>query len=139
MLDFDETIAACPADHLESGRAILPEDIASYFHTGGTTGTPKLAPHSHGNEVAMAYSMNLVTRFGIGDVTLCGLPLFHVNGVIVTGLAAFIGGAEVLLATPQGYRNSTLIGNFWKVIEMCIRDSCSAPAAPRRGSTCACT
>ena len=112
VLDFDETIAACPADHLESGRAILPEDIASYFHTGGTTGTPKLAPHSHGNEVAMAYSMNLVTRFGIGDVTLCGLPLFHVNGVIVTGLAAFIGGAEVLLATPQGYRNSTLIGNF---------------------------
>lgn len=117
VLDFDETIAACPADHLESGRVIAADDIASYFHTGGTTGTPKLAPHSHGNEVAMAYSMNLVTRFGIGDVTLCGLPLFHVNGVIVTGLAAFIGGAEVLLATPQGYRNSTLISNFWKVIE----------------------
>ncbi|HBZ92744.1 MULTISPECIES: acyl-CoA synthetase [unclassified Pseudomonas] len=117
VLDFDETIAACPADHLESGRVIAAEDIASYFHTGGTTGTPKLAPHSHGNEVAMAYSMNLVTRFGVGDVTLCGLPLFHVNGVIVTGLAAFIGGAEVLLATPQGYRNTTLIGNFWKVIE----------------------
>lgn len=117
VLDFDEAIAACPADQLESGRNILPEDIASYFHTGGTTGTPKLAPHSHGNEVAMAYSMNLVTRFAPGDVTLCGLPLFHVNGVIVTGLTAFIGGAEVLLATPQGYRNSTLISNFWKVIE----------------------
>jgi fatty-acyl-CoA synthase len=117
VLDFDEAIAACPADHLESGRVIAADDIASYFHTGGTTGTPKLAPHSHGNEVAMAYSMNLVTRFGVGDVTLCGLPLFHVNGVIVTGLAAFIGGAEVLLATPQGYRNGTLIGNFWKVIE----------------------
>ena len=117
VLDFDEAIAACPADHLESGRVIAADDIASYFHTGGTTGTPKLAPHSHGNEVAMAYSMNLVTRFGVGDVTLCGLPLFHVNGVIVTGLAAFIGGAEVLLATPQGYRNSTLISNFWKVIE----------------------
>jgi fatty-acyl-CoA synthase len=117
VLDFDETIAACPADQLESGRVIAADDIASYFHTGGTTGTPKLAPHSHGNEVAMAYSMNLVTRFGPGDVTLCGLPLFHVNGVVVTGLTAFIGGAEVLLATPQGYRNTTLIGNFWKVIE----------------------
>lgn len=117
VLDFDEAIAACTADHLESGRVIAADDIASYFHTGGTTGTPKLAPHSHGNEVAMAYSMNLVTRFGVGDVTLCGLPLFHVNGVIVTGLAAFIGGAEVLLATPQGYRNGTLISNFWKVIE----------------------
>ena len=117
VLDFDELIASCPDDHLESGRVIAPDDIASYFHTGGTTGTPKLAPHSHGNEVSMAYSMNLVTRFAPGDVTLCGLPLFHVNGVIVTGLTAFIGGAEVLLATPQGYRNPALISNFWKIIE----------------------
>ncbi|MFP6859924.1 acyl-CoA synthetase [Pseudomonas sp.] len=117
VLDFDELIASCPDDHLESGRVIAPDDIASYFHTGGTTGTPKLAPHSHANEVAMAYSMNMVTGFAPGDVTLCGLPLFHVNGVIVTGLTAFIGGAEVLLATPQGYRNPNLIGNFWKIIE----------------------
>ena len=117
VLDFDELIASCPDDHLESGRVIAPADIASYFHTGGTTGTPKLAPHSHANEVAMAYSMNMVTGFAPGDVTLCGLPLFHVNGVIVTGLTAFIGGAEVLLATPQGYRNPNLIGNFWKIIE----------------------
>ncbi|WAC43790.1 acyl-CoA synthetase [Pseudomonas sp. SL4(2022)] len=117
VLDFDVLIASCPDDHLESGRVIAPDDIASYFHTGGTTGTPKLAPHSHGNEVAMAYSMNLVTRFEPGDVTLCGLPLFHVNGVIVTGLTAFIGGAEILLATPQGYRNTALISNFWKIIE----------------------
>lgn len=117
VLDFDELIAGCPDDHLESGRVIAADEIASYFHTGGTTGTPKLAPHSHGNEVAMAYSMNLVTGFEPGDVTLCGLPLFHVNGVIVTGLTAFIGGAEVLLATPQGYRNTALISNFWKIIE----------------------
>ncbi|WP_372873681.1 acyl-CoA synthetase [Pseudomonas sp.] len=117
VLDFDELIAACPADQLESGRRFHPDDIASYFHTGGTTGTPKLAPHSHGNEVAMAYSMNMVTGFAPGDVTLCGLPLFHVNGVIVTGLTAFGGGAEVLLATPQGYRNGALIENFWRIIE----------------------
>lgn len=117
VLDFDALIASCPDDHLESGRVIAPDDIASYFHTGGTTGTPKLAPHSHANEVAMAYSMNLVTGFAPGDVTLCGLPLFHVNAVIVTGLTAFIGGAEVLLATPQGYRNPNLISNFWTIIE----------------------
>lgn len=117
VLDFDELIASCPADHLESPRQIQPDDIASYFHTGGTTGTPKLAPHSHRNEVAMAYSMAMVTRFGPGDVALCGLPLFHVNGVIVTGLTAFTCGAEVFLATPQGYRNSALMQNFWSIIE----------------------
>ncbi|MCU1716726.1 acyl-CoA synthetase [Pseudomonas sp. 5P_3.1_Bac2] len=117
VLDFDQLIAQYPSDHLQSGRVIAADEIASYFHTGGTTGTPKLAPHSHGNEVAMAYSMNLVTNFGPGDVALCGLPLFHVNGVVVTGLTAFYGGAEVLVATAQGYRTPALITNFWKIIE----------------------
>lgn len=117
VLDFDELIAQCPADHLESGRVIQPDDLASYFHTGGTTGTPKLAPHSHRNEVAMAMILSYAIHFSEADVTLCGLPLFHVNGVMVTGLAPLFVGAEVLLATPQGYRNTSLIQNFWKLIE----------------------
>lgn len=117
VLEFDALIAQCPADHLESQRVFHPDDIASYFHTGGTTGTPKLAPHSHHNEVVMAYSMSLVTRFNEQDTALCGLPLFHVNGVIVTGLTAFLTGSQVLLATPQGYRTPALINNFWKIIE----------------------
>ncbi len=117
VLDFDELIAGCPADHLESGRVISPDDIASYFHTGGTTGTPKLAPHSHRNEVAMAMILAYTINLGPDDVTLCGLPLFHVNGVMVTGLAPFFSGAQVLLATPQGYRNTALIQNFWTIIE----------------------
>lgn len=117
VLDFDQLIGQCPADHLESQRVFAPDDIASYFHTGGTTGTPKLAPHSHRNEVAMAYSMTLVTRFNEQDTALCGLPLFHVNAVIVTGLAAFLSCSEVLLATPLGYRTPGLINNFWKIIE----------------------
>ena len=112
VLDFDTLIADCPADRLESGRAIHPDDVASYFHTGGTTGTPKLAPHSHFNEVAMAEIMGLNADYGVDDVLLCGLPLFHVNGVMVTGLAPFHRGAQVLLAGPQGYRNPTLIQDF---------------------------
>ncbi len=117
VLDFDELIADCPADHLESQRVFHPDDIASYFHTGGTTGTPKLAPHSHHNEVVMAYSMSLITAFNQHDTALCGLPLFHVNAVIVTGLTPFLTGSHVLLATPQGYRTPALMQNFWKIIE----------------------
>lgn len=117
VLEFDALIADCPADRLESQRVFHPNDIASYFHTGGTTGTPKLAPHSHHNEVVMAYSMSLVTRFNEQDIALCGLPLFHVNAVIVTGLTPFLTGSQVLLATPQGYRTPALIKNFWKIIE----------------------
>ncbi|PMY68868.1 MULTISPECIES: acyl-CoA synthetase [Pseudomonas] len=123
VLDFDSLLAACPADHLESGRAIQPDDIASYFHTGGTTGTPKLAPHSHLNEVAMAEIISLHGDYDSSDVLLCGLPLFHVNGVMVTGLSAFHRGARVLLAGPQGYRNPTLIKDFWQLVER-YRVSC---------------
>ncbi len=117
VLEFDALIANCPADQLESQRVFHPDDIASYFHTGGTTGTPKLAPHSHHNEVVMAYSMSLVTSFNELDTALCGLPLFHVNAVIVTGLTPFLTGSQVLLATPQGYRTPALIKNFWKIVE----------------------
>ena len=65
----------------------------------------------------MAEIMGLNADYGVDDVLLCGLPLFHVNGVMVTGLAPFHRGAQVLLAGPQGYRNPTLIQDFWKLVE----------------------
>ncbi|MEZ5729291.1 MAG: AMP-binding protein [Burkholderiaceae bacterium] len=34
---------------------IDPDDTAAYFHTGGTTGTPKLVRHSHLNQVYQAW------------------------------------------------------------------------------------
>jgi len=117
VYDFDALLATQPADRLVSGRTIAPGDIASYFHTGGTTGLPKIAPHTHANEVFMAWSMLNVLGMRAGDVFLCGLPLFHVNGVMVTGLSNFLCGAAVVVATPQGYRNPNLLQNFWKLIQ----------------------
>ena len=37
---------AQPADRLVSGRRSRPSDTAAYFHTGGTTGMPKLVRHT---------------------------------------------------------------------------------------------
>ena len=45
---------------------------------------------------------------------LCGLPLFHVNGVVVTGLAPFMVGARVVLLGADGFRSKTTIGHFWR-------------------------
>ena len=47
----------------------------------------------------------------------CGLPLFHVNGVIVTGLLSWLNGATVLLGPPEGFRAAGVIENFWKIVE----------------------
>src|SRR5262249_32107448 len=87
------------------------------FHTGGTTGAPKVAPHTHANEVFMAWLLPALLGTRPGNVFLCGLPLFHVNGVMVTGLGNWIAGAHVLLAGVQGYRSPKLLPSFWKLVE----------------------
>lgn len=117
VLDFDTTINQYNGESLDSGRVINAGDIASYFHTGGTTGTPKLAPHTHYNELASCLQITCALDPNDKTVALCGLPLFHVNGVFVTGLATWSLGAEVLLASPQGYRNPEVIKNFWALVE----------------------
>ncbi len=106
-----------PGDRLVSGRAIVAGDIASYFHTGGTTGAPKIAPHTHANEVFMAWLLPALLGTKPGDTFLCGLPLFHVNGVMVTGLGNWVAGAHVLLAGAQGYRSPKLLPGFWNLVE----------------------
>jgi fatty-acyl-CoA synthase len=111
--DFHQALAdACP-DRLVFDRPIDPEATCAYFHTGGTTGTPKVAVHRHVNEAFMACSLQWVDDRE--DVVLSGLPLFHVNGAIVTGLGAFHRGAEVVMLTPVGYRTPGLLDQFWEI------------------------
>jgi fatty-acyl-CoA synthase len=116
VLDFGKTAYRYPAERLMSGRVIAADDIASYFHTGGTTGTPKLARHTHFNEVYDAWAAAQFIAMSPDKVLFCGLPLFHVNGVIVTGMLPFMHGASVILGTPQGYRGG-VIPNFWGIVE----------------------
>ncbi len=114
---YDEIVGRYNSKNLDSGRQIAPEDLASIYHTGGTTGTPKLAPHTHFNEVAMAWMMKLHGLLRQGDVILSGLPLFHVNGTTVTGSYPFSIGAHVVILGPQGYRDPEIIKNFYKIVE----------------------
>ncbi|MFN2107558.1 MAG: acyl-CoA synthetase [Candidatus Promineifilaceae bacterium] len=116
VMDFGRTAYRYPAEKLISTRIIQPGDIASYFHTGGTTGTPKLARHTHFNEVYDAWAAAQFINMSADKVLFCGLPLFHVNGVIVTGMLPFMHGASVVLGTPQGYRGG-VIPNFWSIVE----------------------
>lgn len=119
IIDFNKGRNSFPKDRLIFDREIRSDDIASYFHTGGTTGLPKLAAHTHSNEVYDAWAMMqfLGDESGTGKNFFCALPLFHVNGVFVTGLAPWSIGATVTLGPPQGYRTAGLLGNFWKIVE----------------------
>lgn len=117
--DFRRATRRQRSDRLVSARVARAEDLSSYFCTGGTTGQPKIAMRTHGNEVANAWSASQFIGDGIGPgtVVFCGLPLFHVNAVAVTGLMPFSRGAHVLLGTPQGYRGEGVIGRFWEIVE----------------------
>jgi len=116
VLDFNSEITKQPSDKLISNRQIQPDDIASYFHTGGTTGTPKIAPHTHRNEVFDAWTAMHNLAIDNTKNLFCGLPWFHVNAVIVTGLVPLSKGAAIVLGTPQGYRGEGLMPNFWNIV-----------------------
>ena len=115
--DFHALIAAEPDDHLVSGRRIAPTDIAAYFHTGGTTGAPKLARHSHGAQVFTAWVCVQLQGVRVDDVAINGYPLFHVAGVLPGSLTSLSAGAETVIPTPALFRNKAVIANFWKLVE----------------------
>jgi fatty-acyl-CoA synthase len=116
---FADGVGAQPTDRLVSERVIAPEDLSSFFCTGGTTGMPKIAMRRHANEVANAWSVGQVLGDGIarGKTLFCGLPMFHVNAVLVTGLVPFSRGAHAILGTPQGWRGEGVIPRFWEMVE----------------------
>jgi fatty-acyl-CoA synthase len=116
--DYTRLRDRAPGDRLRSEREPTGYDVSSYFCTGGTTGTPKIAVRRHANEVANAWMSSRMagSEAHPGDTAFCGLPLFHVNAAMVTGLAAFLRGARVLLGTPHGYRAPGLLDRFWEIV-----------------------
>ena len=81
-------------------------DLAAVFHTGGTTGTPKLAAHTHANEVTDAWMIAAIGVLDTESVVFAALPLFHVNALVVTLLAPLFKGQRVVWAGPLGYRDT---------------------------------
>lgn len=106
-----------PGDHLVSGRHIAATDIAAYFHTGGTTGAPKLARHSHGAQVFTAWGSVQMQGIRPEDVGINGYPLFHVAGVLPGSLAALSAGVETIIPTTGLFRNREVIANYWRLVE----------------------
>jgi fatty-acyl-CoA synthase len=93
------------------------DDVAAYFHTGGTTGAPKLVTHTHRNQIVAAFGGVALLDVSATDCVAHGLPLFHVGGTICCGLTFFMSGARVLVLSPGGMRNPTMVQNYWKIVE----------------------
>ncbi len=117
VLSFDALIDSYPGNRLSSGRQIAAHDTAAYFHTGGTTGTPKLVRHTHGNQVYQAWVINTLLPNRAGASLLFGLPLFHVGGALTQGLAPLSGGGNLVIVAAAGWREPNAVRNVWRLVE----------------------
>ncbi|MEZ5492286.1 MAG: acyl-CoA synthetase [Gammaproteobacteria bacterium] len=113
ILSYASALTDQAGDRLLSERQIPGDDIAAYFHTGGTTGRPKIAQLTHRNMAFLGQLMQVYTAHQPRQTVLCGLPLFHIYGVIIQGIAAFSVGYRVVLMTPNGFRSPEAMKNFW--------------------------
>ena len=91
--------------------------MAAYFHTGGTTGDPKLVTLTHRSQLLAALGGALLGDMGSGDVLSATLPLFHAGGTVFCGLSPLLAGAELLIMTPAALRNPTVVKNFWTLLD----------------------
>lgn len=116
VLDFQSALMAQPDERLVFGEPGRDGDVAAYFHTGGTTGAPKLVAHTHRGQLVAALGGVLLGGSQPSDVTTGTLPLFHVGGTISGSLSVFMVGASLLVMSPGGLRNPAMVQGFWRLV-----------------------
>jgi acyl-CoA synthetase (AMP-forming)/AMP-acid ligase II len=101
----------------EGGDLVAPElpevgeeDDALLLYTSGTTGLPKGAVLSHKNMVSGGLYTALAHELKPEDRALCSLPLYHINGEVVTAVSPLVSGGSVVM--PHKFSTS----DFWELI-----------------------
>lgn len=89
---------------------ISEEDDALLLYTSGTTGVPKGVILSHKNMVAGGEYTALAHELTPDDRALCSLPLYHINGEVVTSVTPLVSGGSVVM--PNKFSTSS----FWELI-----------------------
>jgi fatty-acyl-CoA synthase len=116
VLDFHAALMAQPDDRLMFGEPGRDDDVSAYFHTGGTTGTPRLVAHTHRSQLVAALGGAVLGDMRATDTLTATLPLFHVGGTIFCGLSAFMAGVSLLIMSPGGLRTPAMVQGFWRLV-----------------------
>jgi len=115
VINFHQALANNNAEKLEFEER-CDNRICAYFHTGGTTGMPKITQHRQQGALYNGWvAAEILLQHS--DSILCPLPLFHVFANYPVLMGVLHSGAHLIMATPAGYRGDGVIQNFWRLIE----------------------
>ena len=114
--DFSGLLARRPGQ-LAFSRDIDPGEVAIYIHTGGTTGTPKVARITHMGLAYQFWVNSWMKGLTHNDRIFSGTPYFHSGGIINVSLVALGNGMTQTILGPMGYRNRRMTDNLWKLVE----------------------
>ena len=89
-LPYEQLMAQFPADNPRD--EIHPEDVHFMMYTSGTTGRPKGAMLTHGNNLWNAINIINYLPVHYTDRTLTVAPLFHIGGMSCLTLPVFTKG-----------------------------------------------
>ena len=92
------------------------DSVSANFHTGGTTGLPKVVQHQHDGAIYNGWCGRIAVLKS-EEVLLCPLPLFHVFAVYPILMSCAMTGSHVVFPTPAGFRGEGVFDNFWKLVE----------------------
>jgi long-chain acyl-CoA synthetase len=104
--EFIEDAGALPESELH---ALGEDDDALLMYTSGTTGLPKGALLTHKAVISGGLFVTEAHRLQAGDRVLSSLPLYHINGQIVTAAAPLVHGGCVIM--PHRFS----VTQFWEL------------------------
>ncbi|AGB21645.1 acyl-CoA synthetase (AMP-forming)/AMP-acid ligase II [Mycobacterium sp. JS623] len=85
-------------DGVDQPAYLASSGLALLIYTSGTTGVPKGVMLDHASIDAMADMGRRALQIGQTDRCLLILPLFHVNGIVVSVLMPLLAGGRVVIA-----------------------------------------
>ncbi len=119
-LDHGITIIAIDPDatalfeHAHLPDTPLPDvtetDDALLMYTSGTTGKPKGCVLSNRSVCAGGEFTSSAHELSAKDRVLCAMPLYHINGQIVTTVAPLVHGGSVVM--PQRFS----VSHYWELV-----------------------
>ena len=116
IVGFDESLSA-QSGTLNFQLTADRDTVCALFHTGGTTGRPKLVRLTHGNQIHAAWGFAQVHGLDEFDTAINGFPLFHVGGTVTAGLSVLAAGGHIVIPSPYSLRLPRVIQNYWRIVE----------------------